>query len=321
MAAENENVILEGRAGGTSLWSQSLRRLLRKKVGVVSLVIIVVFYTAGILAPWITPYGYNEFNFSEIQQGPSLSHPFGTDRAGRDQFTRVIYGLRTTVIITVASIMTGSLLMGVGLGLVSGYFGKLVDSVIMRVGDVFLAFPSMLLVILIAATVGDTVRDLVRDFEASTGIKGIVRLGIVDYVIVFGALSAFSWVGMARLVRGQVLSVKENQYMEAARAVGASTQRVLLTHVLPNVLSPVIVVVSMGMGTAAGAELFLSWVGVGIQPPTPSLGRMIFEYGNISWLRQAPHLLLFPVGTITIIIFSFNLLGDALNDAFNPRTR
>ena len=269
MAAENENVILEGRAGGTSLWSQSLRRLLRKKVGVVSLVIIVVFYTAGILAPWITPYGYNEFNFSEIQQGPSLSHPFGTDRAGRDQFTRVIYGLLTTVIITVASIMTGSLLMGVGLGLVSGYFGKLVDSVIMRVGDVFLAFPSMLLVILIAATVGDTVRDLVRDFEASTGIKGIVRLGIVDYVIVFGALSAFSWVGMARLVRGQVLSVKENQYMEAARAVGASTQRVLLTHVLPNVLSPVIVVVSMGMGTAAGAELFLSWVGVGIQLTCP----------------------------------------------------
>ena len=321
MAVEKDTVILKGEARGNSLWSQSLRRLLRKKVGMVSLAIIILLYLAGILAPWITPYGYNEFNFSEIQEGPSLSHPFGTDRAGRDQLTRVIYGLRTTVIITIASVVTGSLFLGIGLGLASGYFGKLVDSVIMRVGDVFLAFPSMLLVILIAATAGDTVRELVRDFEDSTGIEGIVRLGIVDYIIVFGAFSAFSWVGMARLVRGQVLSIKENQYVEAARAVGASTRHVLLAHILPNTLSPVIVVVSMSMGAAAGAEIFLSWVGVGIQPPTPSLGRMIFEYSNISWLRQAPHLLLFPVGTITVIIFAFNLLGDALSDAFNPRAR
>ena len=321
MAVEKEEPILKEEARGTSLWSQSLRRLLRKRVGMTCLVIIAVFYLAGILAPWVTPYGYSEQDLTSTTQGPSLSHPFGTDRVGRDILTRVIYGLRTTVIITVASIVTGSLFLGIGLGLVSGYYGKLVDSVIMRVGEVFLAFPDILLVILIAATVRPRVVGWVRSFEDATGIEGIVRLGIVDYMVVFGALAAFGWVGMARLVRGQVLSIRENQYVESARAVGASTRRILLVHILPNVLSPVIVLVSMGMGSAAGAEIILSWLGIGIQPPTPSLGRMIFENGSISVLRTSPHLLLFPVGAITILIFAFNLLGDALNDAFNPRAR
>ena len=321
MAAKTDRAIFMGEARGTSLWSKSLRRLVRKKVGMACLLVITFLYLAGILSHWIAPYRYNEFNLSEVKQGPSLSHPFGTDRAGRDVLTRVIYGLRTTVIITVVSIVTGSLFLGIGLGLVSGYFGKLVDSVIMRVGDVFLAFPGILLVILIAATVRPRVVEWVRAFEDATGIEGIVRLGIADYIVVFGALAAFSWVGMARLVRGQVLYVKQNQYVEAAEAVGASTRRILLVHVLPNVLSPVIVVVSMGMGSAAGAEIILSWLGIGIQPPTPSLGVMIFENGNISALRTTPHLLLFPVGAIIVLIFAFNLLGDALNDALNPRAQ
>jgi ABC-type dipeptide/oligopeptide/nickel transport system permease subunit len=259
-------------------------------------------------------------DLSAIKEGPSWSHPFGTDRVGRDYLTRIIYGLRTTVIITIASILTGSLFLGIGLGLISGYFGKLVDSVIMRVGEVFLAFPGILLVLLIAATLRPRVVELARGFEDATGLN-IVSLGIVDYFVVFGSLAAFSWVGMARLVRGQVLYTKQAQYVEAAQAIGASTRRILAVHVLPNVLSPVIVLVSMGMGGAAGAEIVLSWLGIGIQPPTPSLGVMIFENGNISVLRTDPHLLLFPVGAITVLIFAFNLLGDALNDAFNPRAR
>ena len=321
MAAEEERAIFKDEAAGRSLWAQSLRRLLRKKVGVACLVVIAVLYLAGILAPWVAPYDYREQDLSSVKEEPSLSHPFGTDRVGRDYLTRIIFGLRTTVIITVAAAITGTLFLGIGLGLVSGYFGKMADSVIMRVGEVFLAFPDILLVILIAATIRPRVVDWVRDFESATGIDGIVRLGIVDYVVVFGAMAAFSWVGMARLVRGQVLYLKQTQYVEAAQAVGASTRRILLVHVLPNVLSPVIVVVSMGMGTAAGTEIILSWLGIGIQPPTPSLGVMIFENGNISVLRTNPHLLLFPVGTITVVIFAFNLLGDALNDAFNPRAR
>ena len=187
----------------------------------------------------------------------SWSHPFGTDRAGRDLLTRVIYGLRTTVIITILAIVTGGLFLGIGLGLLSGYFEKWVDSLIMRVGEIFLAFPDILLVLLIAATLRPRVVDWVRDI----GGNDLVRLGIPDYLVVFGALAAFSWVGMARLVRGQVLYVKQAQFVEAAQAAGASTRRILGIHVLPNVISPVIVLVSMGMGQAAGAEIILSWLG------------------------------------------------------------
>ena len=148
-----------------------------------------------------------------------------------------------------------------------------------------------------------------------------MRLGIVDYMVIALALSIFSWFGMARLVRGQVLQVRENQYVEAARAVGVSTPWILARHVFPNVIGPVIVVSSAGLAGIAGSEIFLSWLGIGIQPPTPSLGLMIFENGSISVLRTNPHLLLFPVGTLALLLFTFNLLGDAMNDAFNPRTR
>jgi peptide/nickel transport system permease protein len=323
-AADIQQPPLEIPSRGTSLWSQSFRRLLRKKIAVICMAIIAVMYLSAILISWVPkPYEYNDQDLRReaVKQGPSIEHPFGTDRLGRDLLTRVIFGLRTTVIITLAAMITGGLFLGIGLGLVAGYFGRWVDAVIMRVGEVFLAFPGLLLVILIAATVKPRVVEWVRAFEDASGIDGIVRLGFVDYVVVFGALAAFSWVGMARLVRAQVLYVKESQYVEAAQAMGASNRRILLSHVLPNIISPVIVVVSMGMGATAGSEIILSWLGVGIQPPTPSLGVMIFENGNISVLRSDPHLILFPVLTISVLIFAFNLLGDALNDTLNPRTR
>lgn len=297
-----------------------MRRLRQKKIAMACIVIISVMYLLGIVTIFTspTPYGYNDQDLrpEAVKQGPSISHPFGTDRLGRDLLTRVIFGLRTTVIITLAALVTGSLVFGIGLGLISGYFGKWVDSIIMRVGEVFLAFPGLLLVILIAATVKPRVEVWARGFEASTGL-----VGLVDYLVIFGALAAFSWVGMARLVRGQTLYVKQSQYVEAAKAMGASNRRILLQHILPNVISPVIVLVSLGMGSTAGSEIILSWLGIGIQPPTPSLGVMIFENGNISVLRSDPHLILFPVLTITVLIFAFNLLGDALNDVLNPRTR
>ena len=321
MAVESEKTIFTVQAEGRSLWAQSLRRLMRKKVGMACLLIIVTFYVVGVLAAWVAPYRYNEVNLNNVKQPPSLSHPFGTDRAGRDMFSRVIYGLRTAVVITVAAVVTGSLFLGITMGLISGYFGKMVDSIIMRIGEVFLAFPDILLVILIAATIRPRMVEWVRSFQEATGIDWIIRLGIVDYVVVFGALAAFSWVGMARLVRGQVFYIKQSQYVESAQAAGASTARILLYHILPNVISPVIVVVSMSMGSIFFAAIILSWLGIGIQPPTPDLGRMIFNNGSIGVLRTDPHLLLFPVGTVTVLVFCFNLLGDAMNDAFNPRTR
>ncbi len=297
------------------------RRLLRKKLAMTCLVIIVLMYGSGIFAPLVAPYGYNEQNLSKAKQGPSLTNPLGTDRLGRDMLSRVMYSLRTTVIITVTSLVTGALILGVTLGLVAGYFGKLADGIIMRVGEVTSSFPDIFLVLIIVATVKPRILQWVRGFEDATGIDWIVRLGIVDYTVISLALAAFSWFGMARLVRGQVLQARENQYVEAARAMGSTTRRILGRHLLPNVISPVIVSVSAGLGAVAGAEVVLSWLGIGIQPPTPSLGVMIFENGNISVLRSDPHLTLVPSTVLVLLLFTFSLLGDGLNDAFNPRAR
>jgi peptide/nickel transport system permease protein len=285
------------------------------------LVLILTFYLAGILAPWITPQGFNEPDFSAIRQGPSWDHWFGTDLAGRDQLTRVVYGLRTTVIVTLTSVLAGSLLLGIVLGLVSGYLGGKVDTVIMRIGEIFLAFPGLLLVILLAATVKPRVLGWVHSFEDATGISGLASSGFVDYFVVFAALAIVGWVGMARLVRGQILSLKNTEFVQAAIAIGASHRRLMFRHLLPNTLSQIIVVVSLGLGGAAGSEVVLSFLGIGIQPPNPSLGRMIQEFGSVSWLRSDPHLLLIPAGTVGAILFSFNIVGDALNDALNPRAR
>lgn len=303
-----------------SYWAISLRRLLRKKIGVASLSAIILMYGAGVLSPLVTPYGYNDQDLDAAKQGPGLKHPFGTDRLGRDVLTRVIYGLRTTVIITITTLVTGSLALGITAGLLSGYFGRWIDTIIMRVGEVTSAFPEIFLVLIIIASVKPPVTNWVRGIEDALGVD-IVRLGVVDYLVLSLALAIFSWFGMARLVRGQVLAARENQYVEAARAVGGSTSRILLRHVLPNVMGPVIVVVSAGLAAVAGSEIFLSFLGIGIQPPTPSLGLMIFENGSIAVLRTNPHLLLFPVGTLSVLLLCFSLLGDAVNDAFNPRAR
>ena len=303
-----------------SYWAISIRRLLRKKLGVACLTIILLMYGSGILAPLVTPYGFNDQDLSMTKQGPSISHPFGTDRLGRDIFTRIIYGLRTTVIITVVTLVTGSLLIGISLGLLAGYFGRFIDTLIMRVGEVSSAFPEIFLVLIIISTVKAPVTVWVRKIEDIVSFD-IVSLGVVDYLVLSLALAIFSWFGMARLVRGQVLQVRENQYVEAARAIGVPTSRILMRHVLPNVMGPVIVMVSAGLAGVAGSEVLLSFLGIGIQPPTPSLGLMIFENGSISVLRSNPHLLLFPVLTLSMLLFTFNLLGDAVNDAFNPRAR
>ncbi len=301
--------------------SRAWHRLIHKKIALISLLLIIIIYMSGILAPWVAPSGYTEQNLQEAKQGPSLQHFAGTDRLGRDMFSRVLFGIQTTVIITLASIVTGGLAIGVTLGLISGYFGKFVDSVIMRVGEIFAAFPGILLVILLAATIKPRILEWTRAFEDATGIDWIVKTGVVDYIVVFGSLAAFSWIGMARLVRGQVLSLKQMQFVDAARATGATTPRVLLSHILPNAISPVIVSITMGMGSIVGAEIVLSWLGIGIQPPRPSLGNMIFENGNLSVLRTDPHLLLAPIAVAWLLMFTWNLLGDGLNDVLNPRTR
>ena len=190
----------------------------------------------------------------------------------------------------------------------------------MRVGEPTSAFPEIFLVLIFIATIKPPITDWVRGIEDTLGID-IVKLGVADYLVLSLALAIFSWFGMARLVRGQVLQARENQYVEAARAIGVTSPSILFRHVLPNIMGPIIVLVSAGLAGVAGSEVFLSFLGIGVQPPTPSLGLMIFENASISVLRTNPHLLLFPVGTLAVLLFTFNLMGDAANDAFNPRTR
>ena len=306
---------------GHSYWQLAFRRLARKKLAMICLSLILLMYVGSLAAPLITPYEYRALDLQSTRQGPSFAHPFGTDRQGRDMLTRVIFGLRTTVIITITSLLGGTLILGVVLGLMSGYMGRWVDGVIMRTGEVTSSFPDIILILIFVAAFKPRLVGIVQGFEDATGIDWILRLGILDYAIISVALSIFGWFGMARLVRGQVLQARESQYTEAALVMGASTAHILRVHILRNILSPLIVSVSAGLAGVAGSELVLSWIGIGVQPPVPSLGRMLFENGNIQVLRNHPHLLLFPIGTVTVLFFCFNILGDAVNDAFNPRTR
>ena len=297
-------------------------RLLRKKLAIACMIAIVVLYGSGIFANFLAPYEYTKPHYTEIRKPPSLAHPFGTDRqGGRDMLSRIMWGIQNTVIITVISMASGGLVLGVTLGLVSGYFGGRVDSLISRIGEFSAAFPEVLLMIIIAATIKPRLLVWVRWLEDNTFLDNLVRTGIQDYITISIALVAFSWFGMARLVRGQVLVLKETQYVEAARALGASTPRILFSHLLPNAISIIVVVVSSGMGSLVFAEIILSFLGLGIQPPRPSLGVMLLEGGNIGTLQNEWWMLLFPSAVVWLIILAWTLLGDALVDVLNPRTR
>ena len=221
LQAEQSPATLESTAGQSrSYMALSLRRLARKKLAMFFLGIILVMYGSGILAHWITPYGYNDQDLSLAKQGPTWGHPFGTDRLGRDQLTRVIFGLRTTVIITLTSLIGGSLLLGIILGLISGYMGRLADGIIMRTGEVTSAFPEIFLLLILLATVRPRVVTWVQNFEDATGIDWIIRLGFVDFALISFALSIFSWFGMARLVRGQVLQVRGKPILRSGPGSG-----------------------------------------------------------------------------------------------------
>ena len=300
---------------------RAFSRLLRKKLAIACLTTISIIYFLGIFAPLIAPYGYNEQDYQSIREAPTFQHIAGTDLKGRDVFSRVLWGIQNTVIITMVTILTGGLLIGVSLGLISGYYGGRVDSIIMRIGELFASFPDILLVILLAATLRPRIVYSVRWLEDNTWLDGIVKSGVADYIVISLALVSFSWVGMARLVRGQVLSLKTSQYVESAQATGATTFRILFIHLLPNAIGPIVVTVSMGMGTLIGTEIILSWLGLGIQPPRPSLGTMLLEAGSISALRVVPWMLIAPGIVAWSLVLCWNLFGDAMSDVLNPNTR
>ena len=301
------------------------RRLTKKRIAMIGLGYILLFYALGTSASVLTSAGlidhYRVQDLEAAEQAPSLDHPFGTDRLGRDMLSRCIWAARTTVIVTVATLLTGGLIMGVSFGLLSGYLGGWVDTLIMRVGDAFASLPTILMLILINATLKTQVRTFAQDVENFTGIDGIVASGAPDYFLVFGALSIFGWVGIARIIRAQILSLRETEFITAARASGASTRRIVFRHLLPNVSNIIIVSLSLGLAGIAGSEIVLTWFGVGIQPPHPSFGALIFEASGVRTVNAYPHLLIFPGLIVAGLLFGFNLLGDALTDVFTPKAR
>ena len=304
---------------GESEWRLVWRRLRRKRLAMISLVIITIIYGMGILAPVLAPYSYTATNLDIPRQGPSWDHWLGTDTLGRDMLSRTMYSARTTLIVTTAVILSGSLIIGNTIGLLSGYRGGWVDALFMRVGDVFSSLPGLVMLILINATLGERVTSSVRDFERATGIGGLVASGLPSYLLVFSALSLFFWVGTARIIRAQILQLRERDFIVSAEALGATPYRVIRYHLFPNVTFLIILQVSATLGGIAGSEIVLTWFGVGVQPPAASFGAMLFEGSGTRTFQTAPHLLLVPGAVVTLLLFAFNLLGDALNDAVRGR--
>ena len=238
-----------------------------------------------------------------------------------------MWGIQTTVIITVITILTSSVILGLFLGMFAGYFRGAADILVTRVGEVIAVFPEVLLMLIIAATLRPRLKQFAYWVEDNTFISGIVSSGAIDFVVLGLAFLPLSWFGTMRLIRGQTLVIRDAPYVDAARATGVSTPMILARHALPNVISPLVVSVSFGMGGVALGEVVASFFGIGVQPPRPSLGLMIGEVtartgsAAVETLRNHPEQLLSPIVVVWLMIFCWNILGDALNDILNPRAR
>ncbi len=271
-----------------------VRALMRDRRAVGGVIVVVLMVLAAVTAPWIARHDPIGINLSNQLMRPSAQHWLGTDIQGRDVWARLIFGTRVSLV--VGFISQGiALLLGVTLGLIAGFYGKWVDEVVMRMADVTLAFPTLLLLIAMVAAL-----------QPSLGVV-FLTIGIVG------------WAGMARLVRGQVLVVRQLEYVQAIRALGGRDSRIMVRHVLPNVIAPVLIAATLGIAGAIMAEAALSFLGLGVQPPTPSWGSMIAEGRDLAQLRHAPWTSLFPGLAIGAAVLGFNLLGDALRDALDPR--
>jgi len=268
------------------------RRITRSRWTLAGLAVVVALALAAAAAPWLAPGDPYRGELAAALRAPSTAFPLGTDAQGRDVLSRVLFGARLSLAVGLTSQVI-SLATGLLLGLLAGFRGRWVDAVVMRAADVTLAFPSLLLLIAVAAA---------------------VRPSLPVVCVVIGAVG---WAGMARLVRGQVLVARGLDYVQAARALGASDVRLVARHVLPNVLGPIIVAATLGVGSAIMAEAALSFVGLGAQPPTPSWGAMIAEGRDL--LRVAPWVSLFPGLAIGLTVFGVNLVGDGLRDALDVR--
>ncbi|MDU7150020.1 MAG: ABC transporter permease [Clostridium sp.] len=283
-------------------WADAWRRLKNNKVALFSLIMIVVVVLFAFLGPVIMEkvmgYTYYDTNLSATDLRPSAQHWFGTDNLGRDLFVRVMYGSRYSLIIAISAAAI-NLVIGVLYGGIAGFFGGKVDNIMMRIVDVLYSIPTQIYVIILMATFKK---------EGSTGLTTIILAMAISY-----------WVGMARIVRGDILSLKQQEFVLAAKALGASKTRILFRHLIPNCLGSILVTLTLFVPQAIFTEAFLSFIGLGINAPLASLGTLANDASGL--LSTAAYQLLFPAGAICIIILAFNLFGDGLTEALDPKNK
>lgn len=334
LASEDEKRQKEVMSESTTFFKDGMKRLMRNPLAVGSIIVLAVLILTIIVAPMIVPYGYEEINnidgrrdrtasnlgpfqYSETEQqwmeetGESrFPHIFGTDSLGRDYFMRVIYGTRVSLLVGFfASIFV--MIIGVLYGSVAGYAGGKVDLIMMRICDIIYSLPDLLMVILLSVVLDETL---------GKAIEGTVFASVGSNMLaLFIVFALLYWVGMARLVRGQILTVKENEYVLAARTIGTKPSRILRKHILPNCLSVIIISVALQVPSAIFTESYLSFLGLGVSAPMPSLGSLANSARGA--LTSYPHQLVFPAVMICLIVLAFNLLGDGLRDAFDPKLR
>jgi oligopeptide transport system permease protein len=285
---------------GVSLWQDAWHRLLRNRMAVVGMLFIGLLFFCFITADFLPPYSYREADYDNTRVGARWpDHIFGTDKLGRDVFSRVWWGTRVSLTVAIVGSLT-SLIIGITYGAISGYLGGRVDNLMMRFVDVMYGFPTLLFIILVMVVL-----------PSETAIQGMINI--------FIAIGVVGWMGMARLVRGQFLSLREKEFVLAAHMVGAGPARIISRHLLPNSLGPAIVSLTLGIPGLILTEAVLSFIGLGVPPPYPSWGQMV----NEGWrgLRATPHLTIFPGLAITLTMLAFNFMGDGLRDALDPTMR
>jgi oligopeptide transport system permease protein len=296
IAASQDVLSAAAEVEGRSLWQDARRRLFRNKAAVVSMVALALIAGMAVLAPWLSPHPYDAVYWERIAAPPDFAnaHWFGTDGNGRDLFVRTLYGARVSLMVGILATAV-SLVIGVTWGAIAGYFGGHLDNLMMRFVDIMYSLPFMFFVILLMVVFGRNI------------------------FLLFIALGAVEWLTMARIVRGQTLSVKGKEFIEAARAAGVPNRKIIRRHIIPNLLGPVVVYVTLTVPQVILIESFLSFLGLGIQEPLTSWGVLIAE--GAANMESSPWMLIFPATFLAVTLFCFNFIGDGLRDALDPKDR
>lgn len=303
-------------------WKETWRRFARNKPALLGLLIIALLLFTALFAPLLAPYDFSKTNLDNVEKPPSAEHLLGTDGLGRDMLSRIIYGARSVVFVIIV-VATISLTFGLLLGAMAGYFGGLSDTLISRLIDFLFAFPDLLFIFFIAATIKPGIVTQLRTIALANQwpwLTEFVRSGYADYLVVIISLSLLGWAGLARLVRGQILALREKEFVLSAQLVGVSNWRIITRYLLPNSLAPILVAISMGLGGIALSEGILAYLGIGLQPPNPSWGIILSDHVVRYW-RTWPEMIwmiFIPFIIMAAVVFAFNFVGDGLNEALNP---